>query len=42
VAYCTSTHSTQLGAQMPTRSPLATRRASSPQATVSTWRSSSS
>ncbi|CAM5364405.1 hypothetical protein SANTM175S_11066 [Streptomyces antimycoticus] len=36
VAYCNSTHSGQLMAQMPTRSPLATPLAISPSATSST------
>ena len=41
VAYCTSTHSGQFGAQMPTRSPFATPSASRPRATASTSASSS-
>src|SRR5690606_13026618 len=36
VAYCTKTHSGQLTAQMPTRSPVVTPLASSPRATSST------
>jgi len=36
VAYWTITHSAQLGAQMPTRSPLRTPSSSRPSATVST------
>ena len=41
VAYWISTHSAQLGAQMPTRSPLAIPVASSPRATSFTAASSS-
>jgi hypothetical protein len=36
VAYWVSTHSAQLGAQMPSRSPLASPAASSPRASAST------
>ena len=35
VAYWTSTHSAQFGAQIPTRSPFSTPRATSPRATRS-------
>ena len=41
VANCTTTHSAQFGAQMPTRSPFSTPAASRPRAHRSTWASSS-
>jgi hypothetical protein len=41
VAYCTSVHSAQFGAQMPTRSPFATSAAISPRASAFTSASSS-